>query len=195
MSIIREYNICFNDTETSGLSYTKNSLLEICAVITTPPPEFKVISTFQTVIKPAKDKEIVQEAMDVNLLDPEWLMDHAPNIVQVAYAFDAFMKMSTTPLDFGGFNCPFDIGFTTAMLSTIGAKPNWQSLTYDLLYKSKIQLPNLPKHKLEFVCAELGVKNLRAHTALGDVMATIKVARKLHKMETEKDRLKMLSRS
>lgn len=105
--------IAWIDVETTGLDKVKNGILQIACKIELGG---RVIDKFVSYVKPLLTDEIAEEALKVNGITREQMVDF-PLAEEVLPVFIAFLKQhvnqydTTDKLIMGGYNTGFDAGF------------------------------------------------------------------------------------
>ena len=178
------------DTETTGLSCTKDAVLEVAAI---KVKDYKFVEVFHTMITPPPQKlstDSAREAMSVNGITPE-MLERAPMLYQIIPSLQEFI--GDMPLL--GHNLEFDLKFlcraglnvtepkrkffdTYVMAGRSLKKPKWE-------YDKEIgaYAPNYDKnydvenYKLETLCNYFGIDRMDAHRALGDCVDTAQLFR------------------
>jgi len=196
-----EERIVWVDLETGGVDETRHQITQFAAVATGGPPLFK---------EPEHDSEFErkvslvngrweQEALDVQNYDEITWLAEGKTMVEVLDDFDqwvrkhcheAVSKRTGNPYQvahMGGHNVGFDGRFLRAAAERNDRwirLTNWTGGVYDTLHLAKWHFLGLDKRpdnlKLETLCEFFGVK-IKAHDALEDVRATIKIAREMIK--------------
>ena len=147
------------DTETTGLDYEKDEIIEIGAVKIVGGV---IVEQFQTLVKP--HQEIPAEATAINNITNE-MVACAPSGERVIKDFYTWAKDCTLV----AYNIAFDIKFIQALAKKSGLyfdNPNLDALA---LAKSKLKLS---RYKLSDVVKRLNVTLNNAHRALADTVAT-----------------------
>lgn len=189
------------DLETTGLEENKHGIIQIAAVLT--DCQFNVISYFQTLVKPWEDCEITDEALSINKKTRAQI-EAAPDELWGWEALCAIGRLPLWQARFAGFNCEFDLKFLWELRERVSKRPDADP-PYDVPYvvpwlcmfkEAKNALPDLPKrkcdrpycnscktgkdhtHRLVDVCEHFGIK-IYAHDAMGDLKATIAIAKLL----------------
>lgn len=169
-------NTAVIDIETGGFSITKNGVCEIAAVILSP--KFEILDTFQTYIKPYKrenSEELVSykdDAMAVNGISMEQLeagkeVEHA---VMNFFDFLEGQEVQTIVAHGRHFDFP-RIEYVSRRFVGSTLDNFKKECTIDLA-KSKL---NVGSYSLENLCEFLGISNEKAHSALGDALATARL--------------------
>lgn len=182
------------DTETTGLSASKDRIVELAAVrYKDGSPE----KAFHTYINPKK--EIPKEAQAVNHITEDMVKD-APTISEVMPAFEAFVKSSSFII---GHNLEFDLKFLFYSGSTIlegknklidtiaqakkllkGPKYSYDEEYSQYMINDKYDY-DVDDFKLETLCNYYGIINPIQHSALSDAYATGKLFLRLVKEKQE----------
>jgi DNA polymerase III epsilon subunit-like protein len=172
----------FLDIETGGYSKEKNGLCEIALVAVND--QLEVVDVFHCLIKPYKREgsdELVSykdEAMEVNGLTVERLIEEAIDIVDAMFSVYNFIKKNNIDTIVGHNSKIFDIPWATYLCVTktlhilVGMK---QEDTKDIA-KRKL---NLPSYSLPNLLKFFKIENTDAHTAKGDALATLELYKKL----------------
>ena len=180
------------DTETTGLSCTKDAVLEVAAI---KVKSFKFVEVFHTMITPPPQKlstDSAREAMSVNGITSE-MLEGAPMLYQIIPSLQEFI--GDMPLL--GHNLEFDLKFlcragldvtpetrrfydTYELAGHLLKKPKW---TYDRdsggYGPNYNQNYDVMDYKLGTLCAHFWIDRMDAHRALGDCVDTAKVFRYL----------------
>lgn len=165
----------FVDTETTGLYPDKHGIVQIAAILT--KPNFEIESFWMSYCRPGSNILIDDEALEVNGLTRDQLETFSDERM-VARAFLDFANIRSD-LKFAGYNCPFDLSFLDVMVTRHGWKsPSYAMPWLDVLNVARKQL-SITSYKLTAVCEYLGIECDGAHSAMVDIYATLKVARKL----------------
>ena len=190
------------DTETTGLSCTKDAVLEVAAI---KVKDYKFVEVFHTMITPPPQKletDSAREAMSVNGITPE-MLEGAPTLYQIIPSLQDFI--GDMPLL--GHNLQFDLKFlcragldvtpdkrrfydTYELAGHLLKKPKWSYNSENGGYGPNYnQNYDVPDYKLETLCAHFWIDRMDAHRALGDCIDTAKVFRYLleKKIDTTAD--------
>lgn len=164
----------FLDCETSGLSATKNTILEICII--------KHVDRVETdrlymKIKPTKDDLIkaAKEALKINGYDPElWKDAEEPNIA--ARRIARFMQGSTYAA-IVAHNAKFDVAFIRAFLKRHGVtqKIPFRILDTCTLAYANLEPLGLNSMKMDNIRKFLNWSFKNAHTAEKDAEDVVKL--------------------
>lgn len=169
------------DTETTGLSSTKDSLVEVAAI---KFEDWTPIEKFHTLINPGK--HIPDEASVINKITDEMVVD-SPTFSQIIDSLDAFVGKSSLV----GHNLPFDLKFlyrhgynfanqkrryydTCEIAQKILKKPKmkWDKECADYIINDNYDY-DVENYKLTTLCDYYEIRdNLFAHRALSDALAT-----------------------
>ncbi|MBR4015707.1 MAG: PolC-type DNA polymerase III [Anaerotignum sp.] len=163
------------DIETTGLSRETERITEIGAV---KVKEGKIIDRFSTFVNP--EKPISAEITKLTGITDEMVAD-APKIREILPEFLAFCGDAVLV----AHNAGFDMGFIR-----LNAEKNCgievRNTVLDTVELARILLPELGKHKLDIVCAHLGVELKGHHRAVNDAEATAEVFLRFVDMLVEK---------
>lgn len=180
------------DTETGGLNSSETDILEAFFAIV--DENLQVIDTLGLRIKPDGDKpyRVTAGALRVNKIN---LVEHHSKSAPVSACRDALTAFLARNCPEGkerlipcGHNVPFDIGFVKQLVSDqvweqfVGHRLMDTAVTANFLaLAGKLDSKSL---SLSGLCRQLGIEQKGAHTASGDVVATIMVLRKFTTMMT-----------
>jgi DNA polymerase III epsilon subunit-like protein len=189
--------ICFLDTETTGLDWTADRIIEIATVLVDISSR-TVIEKLQSYVRPYVEDasgygvtyEIPSEITAINgitsddiLHAPKWSA-LAPKIIEMMEAADLVCA----------YNAPFDHRFVFSEfirsgetspvkhMATTGSRPNW----FDPLVWVRARdayVKGRGRHQLAVTADRWGVAKGEAHTALGDVETTINIVYKMFDMD------------
>lgn len=165
------------DTETTGLSYSKNAILEIAAVHCDPTGQ-TIYREFVCTVRPWEGAEISDRALEVNKHQPrsQWWLDKA---LPLREALQQLAEMLPSKWCWLGQNVPFDRGFIAEALKrepVVITKPLAYHDTKALGERLKKQ-GMIHSASLYQLCIYFGIPNKGAHSALVDVKRTIAVYR------------------
>jgi DNA polymerase III epsilon subunit family exonuclease len=152
------------DLETTGLSVSRSSILEIGAVRVS---RLRPTGWFQTLIRPPAP--LSRAIADLTGIGDAMLAE-APALRPAVDAFRRWLERSG-PAPFVAHNARFDAGFMKRALDDLGLPP----LRVPVLCTQRLArriLPELGRYNLDRVCAHFGIRNPARHRALGDVRAT-----------------------
>jgi len=181
------------DLETTGLSPSHASILEIGAVLVS---RLRPAGTFQTLIRPAEP--LSRAIADLTGIDDAMVAD-APAARPAVGAFRRWLERAG-PAPFVAHNARFDAGFVERALEDLGLPPLRAPVFCTQRLARRI-LPELGRYNLDRVCAHFGICNPGRHRALGDARATaallvelLQLARVREGVETVGDLLDFQSR-
>ena len=170
------------DFETTGLSTTIDSIIEIGAVKVV---NGKIVDsaefTFQELVKPFK-RSIKQEITDKTGITKA----DVANARKMWEVTPDFMKFVGDNILVGFNNVSFDSKFLVRAgrySHLIIENPHFDVMRYAGQFKDQLDIDN-KKCSLEKLCEKLGVVNSRAHRALSDAIATAGVYLKLKAMDS-----------
>lgn len=173
-------NFVVIDTETTGLSSIKDSLVEVAAI---KFEDWTPVSKFHTLINPGK--HIPKETSEINNITDDMVVE-APTFSQIIDCFDSFVGKSNIV----GHNLPFDLkflyrngyDFTTKKrkyYDTCDIAKNIEKakMKWDREYEEYIINDNydydVEDYKLTTLCDYYKIRdNSFAHRALSDALAT-----------------------
>lgn len=152
------------DLETTGLSASRSSILEIGAVRLS---RLRPDGQFQTLIRPPAP--LSRAIADLTGIDDTMLAE-APAVRPAVGAFRRWLERAG-PAPFVAHNARFDASFMKRALDDLGLPP----LRVPVLCTQRLArriLPALGRYNLDRVCAHFGIRNPARHRALGDARAT-----------------------
>lgn len=161
-------NLLFVDTETTGLDADKFEIIDLAAVLTTPDNK-TVLSSLEVKFRMERPDVAEKKALEVNGYNEiDWAPEKcASDRNTVALQL---LKMADDAVLIG-HNVSFDERFLTTFLARLNHKPNWHYhkidtvvLAWPLVISGKAKWLRLGD-----VCEALGIKQTRAHSAMGDV--------------------------
>ena len=167
------------DLETTGISKDKNKIIEIGAVKISGG---KIVDRFSTLVNP--HLKLPPKIVELVHITDEMLVD-APDIKEVFPTFAKFI--------FGcilvAHNADFDAGFINRVAKDFDIELD--NCVLDTLGLSRILLPHLSRHKLNFVAEHLNVKLEHHHRAVDDAEATAHIFLKFSDMLRQKNITKL----
>ena len=152
------------DLETTGLSPSRSSILEIGAVRVS---RLLPGGRFQTLIRPPQP--LSRAIADLTGID-DGMMADAPAAGPAVGAFRRWFER-IDPALFVAHNARFDAGFVERALDDLGLPPLRVSVLCTQRLARRV-LPELGRYNLDHVCAHFGIRNPARHRALGDARAT-----------------------
>lgn len=157
------------DTETTGLSFRFNNMVEIGAIKFQLDP-FVELERFSSLINPKVS--IPQEASRVHGITNEDVLDK-PTFKDLSCDFLEFIKDSTLI----GYNLSFDLSFIDHELMCAGFIDieSQKHKCLDVLRMVKRQLPHLPSHKLSAIASKFNIVPEASHRAIDDADTCLKV--------------------
>lgn len=162
------------DVETTGLSFTTDYIIQIAGVKF--DNEFNVIDTFETLVKPIKDFEIAEGALEKHGITKEIILTEGADLKTVAENFTKFID-GCDMLSYNGRN--FDVRMISKDFASVGVSFDLDRVFFDsLLLESKLNPRTLESVYKRYTGKELE----NAHNALYDVLATIEVFK--HQVQT-----------
>ncbi|MBQ2754481.1 MAG: PolC-type DNA polymerase III [Clostridia bacterium] len=164
------------DTETTGLNKETEEIIEIGAV---KIQDGEIVDRFSTFINPKKP--IPSKIVELTNITDDMVKD-APFIETVMPQFLEFCKDSVLV----AHNASFDIGFVKETAKRLGIE-GFAHTYIDTVELARGFLPDLPKHKLDFVAKALNISLEGHHRAVNDAETTAQIylefARRLNDME------------
>lgn len=177
------------DTETTGLRYTSDEVIDIAAIRFR---DFKPVSKFSILLSPSKP--IPAEATAINHITDE-MVKGQPCFQQIAVSLIDFIEDDNIV----GHNLPFDLKFIVRYGADISGrkrkyydtlaiakktirkmKMKWDKELED--YELDEDSDGVPNYKLETLCSYLEIPNADAHRAENDALAAGLLFKKLIEM-------------
>ncbi|WP_206457826.1 PolC-type DNA polymerase III [Anaerovorax sp. IOR16] len=162
------------DLETTGLSPTRNEIIEIGAV---KVKNKVIIDEFLTFVKPSITK-LPEKITELTGITDDMLKD-APTLDAV---FEPFMEF-IGELPLVAHNADFDVSFVRVACAKRGRE--LLNPKVDTLYMARTLLKELKRHKLNLVANALGVVLENHHRAVDDAKAAAGIMIKLFEMMEE----------
>lgn len=172
-------NFVVFDLETTGISKDKNKIIEIGAVKISGG---KIVDRFSTLVNP--HLKLPPKIVELVHITDEMLVD-APDIKEVFPTFAKFISGCILV----AHNADFDAGFINRVAKDFDIELD--NCVLDTLGLSRILLPHLPRHKLNFVAEHLNVKLEHHHRAVDDAEATAHIFLKFSDMLRQKNITKL----
>lgn len=162
--------IAFTDIETSGLSATKQDVLEIGCVIA-DEVTLDIIEVFEFKVKPRPDTVMKQEALDLNGYNEHmWKDALSPEEAALKYAHKTQGTM------FCAHNATFDYAFITAMADRADVALFLDKYKLDTMSMARMLLPRLGSYSLKSMCEVLKIEpEPDIHRALSGAMKCYEV--------------------
>jgi DNA polymerase-3 subunit alpha (Gram-positive type) len=174
------------DTETLGLKIGEHEVVDLGAVMLQGEyPNQKIVSTFQSYIKPDHPEKASPEAMKVNGLDLEELAK-APSKLEVYHSFKNWINEASqfTPeiVETVCCNKCFDVPRVELDMENLGLPLPWNfRLRWDVKDMARVFAPGI-NNSLYGLCKHFRVKYDKAHSALDDARMTAEVWMKMEKL-------------
>jgi DNA polymerase III alpha subunit (gram-positive type) len=162
-------NLCFIDTETTGLDADKGEIIELAAILTTPDNS-KVLKTLEVKFRMEFPERAEKKALEVNgYNDIEWAVEKCASD-KAAVAVDLLHMTDDAILI--GHNVSFDERFVDVFLRRLAYKPNWHYHKIDTVVLAwPLVIAGRAKWlRLGDVCEALGIKQDGAHRAMTDAL-------------------------
>lgn len=183
MNEINYDNLVFFDLETSGLDHKKHEIIQICAIDGNTGDEFSQLLDFDI------DRADPQ-ALESNCFNERRWNRYAVPAKEGLQNFADFVLDHAT-LDFknkagkpyklaamAGYNVAgFDKFFLSEAFSKNRILFPGDYRMFDIYFLALWKFPDLTSYKLSAICELLGIEHKDAHDAMGDVKATIEVAK------------------
>lgn len=179
---MKKHNLAFIDTETTGLDFDTNEIIEIGGVIVIQGDgSFEIIDEFSFKIKPEHIETANPTALKINKYDPDAWKD--------ALALSDAMKIFSEKTDNAvmiGHNISFDASFIEKAFRTTGiANKMYHYLTLDtvsIAYAKLNKIDDIKRLTLHELCDYFKIENKEEHSALSDARATFELYKKLMKL-------------
>lgn len=152
------------DTETTGLSSTKDRIIEIGAVLF---DKSGVLDTFETLVNP--QKSIPEECTKINHITNEMIKD-APLSKDALASFVSFIKKGILV----AHNASFDLNFINAELER-AELPALKNKAVDTLQFVRWAYPLLGKYNLQIMAKLMDIPVQEAHRAYDDARVCMEV--------------------
>lgn len=182
--IIDKINYLWIDTETTGLDPVRNDVIQLAAIAVINGKEHPV--SFNQFCQPYDWSTVDDEALKINHTTREQLAkEQAPGAM--LHAFVTWAKSFGVKFTLAGYNADFDRNFLSNFFKKANAERQFNEIfSADIrdLYKrakglkAQIGAPNL---KLGTLCEHFKIQ-IKAHDALSDISATIKLDKILAEM-------------
>jgi len=170
-------DLCFIDVETTGLCKTKNEIIEIALIRTSPQLEKKI--DFHARVFPEHIETANPRALEINHYDEErWAQEAHPlsEILQKVLSI-------TEDCILAGHNVSFDRKFLKAAVEKCGEKPNWN---YHMFDTSILAIPFLAEKRIRnlslgSLLSSFSIKKDKTlHSAKNDIEYTLELAKKMY---------------
>lgn len=172
----------FFDLETGGFSITKNGVCEIAMIIT--DNQLNPLNEFHTLIKPYRREDSTElvsykpEAMAVNGISVNDLRNKGREVSLVTKEIKELIHNWQVVTLIGHNSIAFDVPRLEYLLNRFQNRTIKKMFHIDTLSLAKNRY-KLDSYSLENLCNLFGIVNEKAHSALGDVKATIELYKKL----------------
>lgn len=151
------------DIETTGGSYERDRITEICILV---HDGLTVVDKFSTLINP--ERRIPQMISRMTGITDD-MVENAPKFFEVA---KKIVEMTEGRI-FVAHNVSFDYNFIHAEFKSLGFK--WQREKLCTVKLSRKLIPKLPSYSLGKLCDRIGIEIESRHRAAGDAEATAKL--------------------
>lgn len=173
------------DTETGGLDYKKQPIMEL-ALIVKNPINWEEIGRWESLIKNYNNLEYQPRALEVHGISISEANNSGIALEEFVMTMITIFKKFTPRGDKGGgkpilagHNVMFDVGFLEEAFSLVGENlykyilsNNGRAVVFDTIAWSKILWAAEPKHTLGECCKRAGLGDFTAHRAMPDVSVT-----------------------
>ncbi len=175
-------DLCFIDTETTGLDPRRHELLELGLVRVRQTwkagtvPSFEVIDEWSTKIRP----ENIQTADPASLRVNGYTVTGWNNAMEVGEALEQFTRRTEGAI-MVAHNVAFDAGFIETYLAvhSLPNKMHYHRLDTVSMAYAKLHDTDVTRYSLAELCKHFGIENTRAHSALADARACFELFKKL----------------
>lgn len=168
------------DVETTGLNPSINDIVQLACIPVIDGVEQKSFNQF---CQPLNWSAIEQEAVKVHGITEEMMRGYQSQSQLLKNLVD-YLKSFGTKFTIAGYNCNFDKSFIGAAFSKNGLGSDYPKYfnndIRDVYVRARAIKSKLKSTKLKLVnlAEEFGIE-IKAHDALSDIIATIKVDRKI----------------
>lgn len=183
----------FFDLETGGLDVNA-PIIQIAAAVVDQDKDWEIIHTFERKCK-FLESDADPQALAINHYDPKVWQVEAMHLDDAMSAFNNVCKTYADVQKISKNGKPYRVaqlaGFNTEAFDMPRIQQHFEDRclffavnmwSYDTLqlvrWKTLNDIHKFPNHKLETVCKEFQIEH-NAHDALGDVLATVELTRKL----------------
>jgi DNA polymerase III epsilon subunit-like protein len=186
--------LCAIDVETTGLDPRKHDVVQICILpLDSEIKPLKTIMPFYLEMQPKRPENIDYKAATVNKLDIIQIMKRSIDPWKAVDLFEEWFQKLNLPVGKKlmplAHNWPFDRQFVEEW---VGGPISFEhffhhhyrdSMAAALYLNDRAEqhvdhIP-IPKVSLEYCCTVFGVRNMKAHDALQDCVATAEVYRRM----------------
>lgn len=158
------------DTETTGLSYKNDRIVEIAIVVL---ENWEVRQRYHSLVNPERQMPIAASSVN-NIHDSDLI--NAPVFADIAQSVKTLIDGKLVV----GYNLKFDISFIDMEFRRVGITA--KATCADILAMARCAYPSLYNHKLRTVAQHVGAikyGEVQKHRAMDDVDVTINVLRKV----------------
>ena len=168
--------LVFLDVETTGFDPVKHEIVELGAIVAEPQGSYGNLKTLHEIemkVKPERIEDADPGALRVNGYDEaQWMFAHSLS--------EAMQELSAKAKDASvvAHNVAFDWAFIGRAYNVTGVENTMHYHKFDTLsiaFALLRQDPELKNLSLKGLCEYYGIVNEKAHTALADTRATMKV--------------------
>jgi len=173
---MKEQNLAFIDTETTGLKINKHEVIEIGCVLVRQDT-LEVIEEFDIKIKPERLEDADPIALKINgYNEKDW-----QKAVSLKEAMELFGEKTEGAIMIA-HNISFDWAFLERSFESAGVENKMHYQKLDTISMAFVKLYNnedIKKFSLSALCKHFNIENNKAHTALSDAKATYELYKKL----------------
>lgn len=162
------------DLETTGTSASGDRIIEIGAV---KLKNLEITDRFDILVNP--ERELTEFISNLTHITDDMLKDAADEKT----AIEAFLKFCGEKPVFVAHNADFDTGFIREATRRLGIKYEFSSI--DTVPMSRIMLPQLEKHKLNYVAEHFGLGDFNHHRGCDDAEVLAEIFIRLCSQLTE----------
>lgn len=185
--------LCVVDTETTGLDPLVHEIIQVCVLpIDSDMKPIKGIMPFNMLLKPDRPHLASKQALVVHGISLQELAKNGIDRLRALDLFDEWWEKLELPLYKKiaplGQNWPFDAAF---LKQWMGMESFSQYFHYHFRDTCSTALflndwsafhgekVPFPKVNLKYLCSQLEIENIRAHSAVSDCIATAEVYRQM----------------
>lgn len=186
---------CAIDIETTGLSFAKHDIIQICVMPITPTLEpSKEIDFFHCLIKPRRPENIEEDSNKINRGRVVESMTHGLESETAEERLREWFQKLPLPVhkmivplghNYSAFDRDFIVDWLGGPLSygEFFRSDHRDTMTMALMLNDMaahfLEPIPFPKVGLKFLCGRLGMEQVNAHDAVGDCVTTIEVYKRL----------------
>lgn len=180
---MKNHNLAFTDTETTGLDVEQHEIIEIACILARQIPnlergnKLEVIDEFELKIKPEHIETADPESLEINgYKEEDW-----KDAMTLQEAMEIYGE-KTKDSDLVAHNVTSDWNFLDRAFHKTGVQNKMHYHRIDTLSIAFAKLydnPDVQKFSLKALCEYLGIKNEKEHSALSDTRAMFEMYKKV----------------